>query len=226
MSEDVLHPDVVLESLISKGGRKDKLEKLRKLHELCRIEHGRPIPGSRDLSLGNMARIAESHGLFVARTVYNAQSRDYSTLIQSWEAFGGGAARGRPKSKPIMSDKYDFLAKIDDPAVRNLCLMAFAERDRIKTELNLLKSKTNIVVDMRPLRADFAKGANGFTIIEATAQLTESERTALMTAIDPKVLAQRKWNIGEAGEVVDDHNRFVFKPGFATAIQKILTRGR
>ena len=88
MTTDV-HPDEVLKAILDKGNRRDKEEKLRKIHELCSLEYSRHSQGARDLSIANMARVAESHGLFKARTIYNKQSEDYAALIKAWEAYNG-----------------------------------------------------------------------------------------------------------------------------------------
>lgn len=225
MATSTVHPDQVLQALIEKGNRRDKDEKLRKLHELCAEEYARHSYGARDLSLANISRMAESHGLFKARTIYNKPSEDYAALINAWADYNG------PKrSKPLQSEKaapakYDFIKKIDDPVVRQLCQIAFVQRDKLKAELDLLKSQTQIVVDMRPLGAEIAKGRGNVAVIELAAQLTDSERKALEAAISIETLNHRKWSLGNEGEVADEHGRFIFLPGFASAIRKILGQG-
>ncbi|KQT34144.1 gamma-mobile-trio protein GmtX [Methylophilus sp. Leaf414] len=217
------HPDSVLEALIAKGNRRDKEQKLRKLHELCAFEYNRHSQGARDLSLANISKLADSHGLFKARTIYNAQSSDYVVLISAWESYNG-PKKVKQSTKINSKDdkKYAFLEKIEDPSVRSLCQIALIERDKLKAELNLLKSQTQVVVDMRPLGAEIVKGAANVAVIETAAQLTESERIALAEAVDPKNLELRKWSLGHTGEIMDDKGRFIFKPGFATAIRNIL----
>lgn len=229
MTNDVavsVHPDEVLRAILAKGHRKDKEEKLRKLHELCSLEYSRRSQGARDLSLGNIARIAESHGLFKARVIYNTQSQDYAALIKAWEAYNGPKKSKVIREQLAPPDKHAFLKKIEDPAIRSLCHMALIERDKIKAELNMLKSRTEVIINMRPLGAEIAKGSSNVAVIEMAAQLTNSERKALEAAIDPKNLGKREWTIGEAGEVNDKHGRFVFFPGFVTAIAKILGKPR
>lgn len=223
-ANSAVHPDEVLKALLAKGNRRDKEEKLRKLHELCGLEYGRHSQGARDLSLANMSRVAESHGLFKARTIYNAQSKDYAALINAWEAYNGPKESKLIREQTASADKHTFLKRIEDPAIRTLCQMALIERDKLRAELNMLKAKTKVIVDMRPLGAEIAKGASNVAVIELAAQLTDSERNALMAAIDPRTLAKRKWRLGETGEVLDDRDRFVFNPGFATGIDKILGR--
>lgn len=224
MKNNSIHPDEVLEALLAKGCRRDKEEKLRKLHELCAVEFQRHSQGARDLSLANMSRIAECHGLFKARTIYNRQSEDYAYLIKAWEMHNGPKKAKQLKEETVASEKYAFLKKIEDPAIRGMCHMAIIERDKLRAELNLVKSQTGIVVDMRPLGAEISKGTTNVAVIEPAAQLTDSERNALNLSIDQIVLAQRKWRLGETGEILDERDRFVFHPGFATGIAKILGR--
>lgn len=221
-NETFLHPDEVLKAILAKGNRKDKEDKLRKLHELCSLEYNRHSQGARNLSLSNMARLAESHGLFKARVIYNAQSEDYASLIKAWDAYNGPKQSKVVKTQLTSPGKYAFLKKIEDPAIRGLCQMALIERDKLRAELNMLKAKTQVIVDMRPLGATIEKGSTNIAVIQPAAQLTDSERNALGAAIDPTILAQRKWRIGDAGEILDERGRFVFNPGFATGIVRIL----
>lgn len=222
MMNSTVHPDNVLEALLSKGNRRDKQEKLQKLHEICSLEYSRHSQGARDLSVANISRIAESQGLFKARTIYNIQSSDYVKLINSWDAYNG-PKKSIPTKKTIGTpDKYAFLQRIEDPSIRSLCHMALIERDKLKAEFNLLKSQTQVIVDMRPLGAEIVTGALDVASSEPKVILTESERIALAESIDSKLLEQRKWRIGQTGEIVDEKNRFVFKPGYATAILKII----
>lgn len=225
MMTNSVHPNEVLKALLAKGIRRDKQEKLRKLNDLCALEYSRHNQGARDLTLSNMSKMAEIHGLFKARTIYNAQSEDYATLINTWDSYSGPKESQLIKGQTVSSDKYPFLKKIEDSAVRSLCQLAFVERDKVKAELNLLKSKTQVIVDMRPLGAAMIKGSADVAVIEMGAQLTDSEREALIAAIDLKVLTQRKWRLGDTGEVLDERGRFVFMPGFASGIAKILGKG-
>lgn len=218
------HPDEVLKAILAKGNRRDKVEKLTKLHELCSQEYSRNSQGARDLSIANMARLAESHGLFKSRTIYNKPSEDYSALIKAWATYNGPKLSKLIKVQLTSQHKYAFLKKIEDPAIRSICHMSMIERDKIRDELNMLKSVYVATIDNRTLGAEIAKGSTNVAIIETAAQLTDSERTALTEAIDSKKLAQHKLRLGDTGEVLDERGRFIFKPGFATAIDKVLGR--
>ncbi len=172
-TNSTIHPDTVFEALLAKGNRKDKEGKLRKLHEICSIEYSRHSQGARDLSVANISKLAESHGLFKARTIYNSQSSDYVELIDSWKAFNGPKENNYPKKQTDSKNRYSFLQKIDDPSVRSLCQMALIERDKLKAELNLLKSQTQVIVDMRPLGAEVVQGTGNSAVVEAVDQLTK-----------------------------------------------------
>lgn len=216
-----MKPDEMLKAILAKGQRSDKEEKLRKLHQLCSVECSRN-EGMRDLSIANMARIAESHGLFKWRTIYNKASADYAALIQAWNEYNGPMTKISARKSSNMQSKYDWLEAINNDVARNLTQAALVERDKLRAELNMLKSQTVLTVDMRPLGAQIPRGATNIAIVETSAQLTDSERHALTAAIDPIALARRHWRIGETGEVMDELDRFVFNPGFTTGIAKIL----
>lgn len=215
-----IHPDEVLKALLEKGHRSDKESKLCKLHELCLAEYNRYNQGSRDLSIANMARIAESHKLFKQKTIWNAQSADYVTLIKAWDAYNGPKPSQVVKRQNKHSDKYAFLESIQDPAVRSICQIALGERDKLRAELNMLKAATVWPIDMRPRE----KGTANCSVNEAE-KLTDSERNALTHAIDARTLGGRNWHATDTGAVIDERGRPVYDPGYITGISKVLGFG-
>lgn len=222
MKMQSVHPDEVLKAILSKGNRQDKEERLRKLHQLCATEYSRFSQGARDLSVANLARIAVSHGLFKsARSIYNVQSADYAALIKAWEAYNGPSESKKAKQLLAPPEKMAFLTKIEDPGIRSLCQMTFIERDKLRAELNMLKACTKVVINMRPVVNEIASSSNR-AADNAVLQLTDSERKALVDAIDSSKLERKGWRLGEDGEILDAQEHFVFNPGFATAITKIL----
>lgn len=211
-----IHPDVVLEALLSKGARAQVQRTLRRLHEICRSQWQ---SGSRDLSLATIGRMAEEQGLIKGRILYNASSRDYKELIQAWSAYAGPPVAPPPKTLA----SHGYLMRIDDPAIRSIMQAIIAERDILKAQLNQVKSSTVMKVDVRPLGATIVADSKGQTtaILEMAAQLTEPEREALRNAISPEVLKGEGWHEGKFGEIKKG-NRVVFLHGFATAIRRIL----
>ena len=220
MSNSLIHPDQILQGLLNKNPRSDKVKKMKQLHELCKHEYGRS-PAMRDLSVANMARSAENDGILKAKSLYNVQSADYCALIEAWAAYGGPVSMPVKVKKDKLRDKYEWVQKIEDPAARTLTLMALAERDKLKAALDTIKSVTTLQIDMRPVGATLEKGAQ-VAVIEAGARLTDSQRKALEAAISPEVMREMDWTMGEDGEVRKKNGVFVYDPGYGTAIQQML----
>lgn len=212
-----LHPDALLTSLLDKGGRSDRLANLAKLHELCRKQHA---TGPRDFSLAAIGRLAEAEGILKGRALYNKQSADYRALINAWAAYSGPAMPKPPKKLA----SHDFLMRIEDPAIRSIVQAAIAERDKLRAQLNLLKAKTHLTIDRRPLGATIsvAPGTQPMAVFALSAQLTPSEREALQKSVSASYLEERSLKEGSHGEIVNERGRTVFEVGFARAIRKVL----
>jgi hypothetical protein len=98
-----------------------------------------------------------------------------------------------------------------------------AERDKLKAQLNVLKANTRVTVDRRPLGAAIAAaGAQPVTVLAPSAQLTPTEREALLKAVSADYLEERGLREGSHGEIVNKQGRTVFDVGFARAIRKAL----
>ncbi|KHK55793.1 alpha/beta hydrolase [Ralstonia sp. A12] len=212
-----IHPDAVLESLLAKGGRADRRTNLAKMHDLCRRRHE---AGSRDFSLPAIGRLAEAEGIMKGRALYNAQSVDYKALIEAWAAYSGPPAPKPPKTLA----SHEYLMRIEDPAIRSIMQATIAERDKLKAQLNVLKSNAQVTVDRRPLSAAVVAtpASQPVTVLAMAAQLTPSEREALQKAVSTDFLKERGLREGSHGEIVTERGRPVFEVGFARAIRKVL----
>ncbi|EMB2830540.1 TPA: gamma-mobile-trio protein GmtX [Stenotrophomonas maltophilia] len=220
-----VHPDAVLAALLAKGGRSNRQANLARMHEICSNQHA---TGSRDFSISTIGRLAEAEGVLKGRALYNAASADYRSLIEAWAAYAGPPL---PRVKKVLaSDEY--LMRIEDPAIRSIMQGIIAERDRLKSQLNLLKAHTQVTVDRRPLGATIsATGvAPPLAVFTLSEQFTPSEREALRKAISPDYLQERGLKEGTHGEIINERGRVVLEVGFARAIRKILgdsiTKGR
>jgi hypothetical protein len=219
MNERDPHPDDVLEALLECSTREQKRDNLRRLHALCAAQHA----GTKDFSLPVVGKLWEATGGIKARALYNAPSEHYRTLIQAWEKHSGPAEvrAAEPKTKA----GHDFLARIDDPAIRALMQGALIERDRLQAEVNLLKSVTHLKLDRSPALPGPAPVAVPFLPPSApNPDLTASEREALQRAVSPEFLSDQGWTEGRSGEVRNDKGRRLFEPGYARAIRKVLAR--
>jgi hypothetical protein len=207
MNQKSNHPNNFLAELLAKGGRPMRLRNLQSIHELCRLEHE---SGSREISVASIGKLCEREGILKARGLYNAPLADYRALILCWAEFAGP-----PVAKPVKAlASDDFISRIDDPAIRAMVQKVVAERNKLKAQLDTLKSNTTMVIDRRPTTRQNSE--------ERSAIFTDSERRALAKAISPDFLADHKWREVDLGEVVNSYGRTVFDPGFATAIRKII----
>jgi hypothetical protein len=212
-----IHPDVVLAALLAKGGRSNRRANLAEMHEICRKQHA---ADSRDFSLSTIGRLVEADAIMKGRVLYNAQSADYRELIEAWAAYAGPPA---PK-QPTALASYEYLMRIEDPAIRSIMQSVITERDKLKAQLNVLKANTLVTVDRRPLGATIASspGSQPIAILAIAAQLTPSEREALQKSVSAEYLEERGWKEGSHGEIVNDRGRTVFEVGFTRAIRKVL----
>lgn len=212
-------PEQVLAALKA-DARPQKRRALDVVNAVCAELHKL---GARDFSLATIGRLAEQRQGPSMRTLYNAQSEHYRALIQAWAHFTSETT-GRPAAvliKPLAEE--DLLRKIVDPALRALFGAIVAERNRLRSEVNILRSHAGIVVDRRVLPGDI-KVADGqvMQLLTAGHRLLSMEREALARAISIKFLEQEGWREGPNGEILNAKGRKLFGLGYGTAIRKVL----
>jgi hypothetical protein len=205
------HPDRLLEEFLSKNPRPQKVKNLQAIHELCKRQHK---IGSRDFSLATIGKLCEKQGILKARGLYNGPLADYRTLIEAWAAYSGPVL-----SKPEREvGAEEYLSRIEDPAVRILVQSVFAERNKLRGQLNTLKAATKIVVDRRHTQIGDSNSSN----LKENG-LTPSERIALERAVSDEFYNEHGWEEVELGEIVNSRGRTIFDPGFATGLRKLLS---
>lgn len=225
MEQTSVHPDEVLRALLEKGPRSQKAANLNALHSICASQHAIKNQAVRDFSLPAIGRLCEEKGIFKWRVLYNAASEDYVALIKAWAAYSGTPGIKPPKKDIAPPVGHAYLMRIDDPAIRSIMQSVIVERDKLKSQLALLKSKSQIIVNQRPLGATIAPGDSSIPILEISAQLTDSERDALRRAISAEFLADQGWSLGSSGEIITERQRVLYDPGYESAIKKVLRPG-
>ncbi len=219
--QTTIHPDEVLESILSVGYRSNKVANLKLVHEICRKHHESSRGRLRDFSLPSIGRLCEAQGIFKGRVLYNKASKEYCDLILAWAAFSGPAATKDSKAKTISG--HEYLMRIEDPAIRSIMQSVIAEKNDLKAQLNLLKSQTEFVINMRPLGATIASGDGLASVLLVNPiQLTDSEQEALVVAMSTDFLESQGWLEGRNGEVRDLKGKVIFDFGYTTALRKIL----
>lgn len=217
MSKRPSHPDVLFNELMSRGGRKQKLDNLASLHKLCEAQYR----GSKDFSIPAIGRLWEVAGGLRARALYNAPSADYRALLDAWKDHAGQT----DKSRNAEATKFPFLSRIDDPALRALVQGTFIARDKLQAELNLLKSLTVLQINRSSRPQTTPHNSPLLNLEEASVEsvpLTPSELEALRRSVSADFLEDEGWKEGRQGEIVNEKGRRLFQPGFAKAIRKVL----
>lgn len=221
MEKTNVHPDDVLKALLEKGHKSNKVANLKAVHEICAAQYNAQNHALRDFTLGSIGRLCEAKDVIKGRALYNAASADYVTLINAWAAFSGPSSVKPPKREPAISSSHAYLLRIEDPAIRSIMQATISERDKLKQQVNILKSQTKVVIDQRPLGATIATNSKNVVLLEVNARLTDSEREALRKAISKEFLADEGWTMGEDGEVLSN-GRMLYDPGYIGSIRKML----
>lgn len=217
-----LNPVKIFEALYA-NSRPQKQRSLAIIQEVCLELHKL---GSLDFTLATVGRLSEKRGGLAQRTLYNAQSNDFKTLIRAWASFSciPKATKNDHKHRDNHGDDFGLISKINDPAMRVLLGQIVAERNQLKSENKLLKSQANVVIDRRVLPGHINITPEGKVIqILENADLSGMEKASLELAISANFFKQEGWTEGANGEIINSSGRKIFEIGFANAIRKILS---
>lgn len=179
--------------------------------------------GQRDFSIATIGRLsADAHGPS-PQAIRNKGGADYRRIIEVWAiAHNATTKKPLPRGSRGMIPKRDedILKLIEDPALRAVVGAIIAERNRFRKELRVLKSQTELTIDRRPEIRGIVPTVEMFPSLSEL--LNDIEREALRNSISEKLLEERGWKTFDNGRVKDQNNRHLYKPGYVTAIQKIL----
>ena len=211
-----------LEILKAQCGNERSKKNLKIIHAVCREQHRR---SSKDFSLSTIGELSEDEGGTKYGTIRatHEQSQRFRTLIEAWAKYSNGATK---KSEVHQAPKKDSLAqqlaKLPDfdPALVALVGKLETDAKRPLNALNLLKSKSEIIIDRRENALPQPTGNQPQVLPAIT--LNDIEREALEEALSDVFLADQGWSIDEVGRVKNNNGRTVFKAGFAIALRKTL----
>lgn len=116
----------------------------------------------------------------------------------------------------------ELLNKIENPALRSMMSGILAENRQMRRQITLLKAEGNRVIDMRPRPAENREPVQ---ILPASTGLYPSEIEALRHAVSDRLLRDEGWTSDAEGRVLNEAGRVIFKPGYVTAIRKIIGEG-
>ena len=208
-----MHPDDLLDQLKTTASLR-KQKTLELIHEVCREQYER---GSKDYSVATIARIAADRGGPSKGAIHNATGDDYKGLIKAWAEHTGGVTR---KVRQVSENPYAALIdKIENPALRSMMNGILAENRQMRREITLLKAEGNRVIDMRPQSKEPSETVQ---ILPASHGLYPTEIEALRHAVSARLLEDEGWTTDSEGRVVTETGRALYKPGYVSAIRKIL----
>jgi hypothetical protein len=208
-----IHPNEVLEGLLASTHRPERKTALLEIHAICELlAQG----NARDFSVGTIGTIAESKGLIKRKTLFNKSSKGIVTLIEAWAAFAGRNDAEPPDlGRAAIEDK---LMTIPDPALRALIQSRLAERQKLISQVNLLKAATKIDINMSAPPSESSSGGKSLPHM-----LQESEMAALRHVLGPTFLSDEGWVEGRHGEVfVNETGRRIFPKGFLSALRRVV----
>lgn len=206
-------PNDLLEQLKS-GANAQKRRNLDLIHQICQEQYQK---GSKDFSIATIGRLSQQKGGPIIQSLRNKSGQDFRALIQVWSNHTGGFSGHLPKGPqtPLQS----ILNKIEDPAVRAVMESIIAENTKLKGQISLLKRSANVLIDMRPQTLYQTQTVE---LLPPCADLTESEKEALKHAISDAFFQAEGWATEENGRVKNAKGRVLYKPGYVTAIRKII----
>lgn len=212
--------DSVLDSLKSDKTAKTKAS-LDKLNQTLEAYFE---SGARDFSITTIGRESEKNGGVGYQSIRATANKHYRSLIEAWAA----KAQTTTKKPPVGLGKktgqdYQLLERIDDTAVRALFGQIIRERDRYKSEANMLKNQTKIIIDKRPTTFTEAKPDSNVELLPSLKGIcSDNEIKAMRTVCTEEWLEKLGFQANSLGQVKDEYGMEILPRGFLTGLKKIL----
>jgi len=215
--------EIDIDSLLAELKSKSTARKSKSLDIVNAVLKKQTETGELDFSISNIGRHSHAAGGPTTQSIRNAGGADYRRLIDAWADVAKKSAPSKPKAvdthRPAARDK-ELLDRIADPALRGVVGSIIAERNRYRSELRLLKSQTELVVDRRPAKGKSISSPIPTPSLEGL--LSPIEKEALCDAVSLEFLDSRGWSETKNGRIKDDSGRALYKPGYTSGIRKLL----
>ncbi|MDN3558202.1 gamma-mobile-trio protein GmtX [Halomonas maura] len=196
-------------------------ESLVKLNETLKTYYK---SGARDFSITTIGRVSNEHGGVGYQSIRATANKHYRDLIEAWAA----KAQTSTKKPSIASSKktgddYQLLERIDDLAVRALFGQIVRERDRYKSEVNMLKSQTKLVIDKRPTPFTESQADSAVELLPSIKGIcSDNEIKALKSICTEEWLDELDFEENSLGQVKDAYGTEILPRGFLTGLKKLL----
>tara|TARA_R110001599_G_scaffold117145_3_gene285266 strand:+ start:624 stop:1304 length:681 start_codon:yes stop_codon:yes gene_type:complete len=214
--------DVILEDL--KYGKTTRTQQsLDKLSETLRACYER---NERDFSITTIGRRSAQDGGVSYESIRATANKHYRDLIEAWAAKAKTTTKkplsSQSRSRRVPQDNQ-LLERIPDPALRVLFGQIIAERNRYRTQLNILKNQAEVVIDKRPIRHYEASAEPSIEFLSSLKGiLSDNELKALQFAVSDECIERQDWLVTQAGQVKNELGQEVFPRGFMTGLRKLI----
>ena len=204
MNTGPISPLETFDRLIEEAADKRRIRSLIALNEACKMLHNR---NSIDFSYRSIVILGKANGLLVPgiKSIANSSGAHYRELISAWKLL-------RPQL-PAKAAVDDWIDRIKDPALKMGVILLAKELRALKAK-NARKASQNLI--------PVFEGSFQGRLLPTDVRLNTAELAALQASIDPLNLKFLGLRIGGRGEILDGKERQVFKPGFRSAIEKVL----
>jgi hypothetical protein len=195
----------------------DKLNKTLRKH----YEHG-----ERDFSITTIGRVSAEDGGIGYESIRATANKHYRDLIAAWAAKANTSTKKplstQSRSRRVPQDNQ-LLERISDPALRVLFGQIIAERNRYRTQLNILKNQAEVVIDKRPVRNFEISAESSVEFLPSLSGIvSDNELRALRFAASDECIERQGWLVTQAGQVKDERGEEVFPRGFMTGLRKLV----
>lgn len=212
----IAHPDEFLEALCKDASTRKK-NTLKLINAVCKeqAEHG-----NTDFSIAKIATLLTDKGGPSEQSLRNKAASDYRALIKNWAQFTNGSIKKKKKSEVFSNTNDEILNGISDPTAKAYVGMILSENRSLRNENHILKI-AEVTIYKPGLNGLSPSSVSNEELALPSHKLTNTEIEALRHAISVELMKSQDWTTDERGRVEKNGNR-IFKPGFITAIKKIL----
>lgn len=212
--------DAVLTSL--KDGKTEKTKaSLDRLNQTLKDHYE---SGIKDFSITTIGRVSKENGGVGYHSIRATVNKHFRDLIEAWAARAHTTTK-KPQVTPSKNTGQDYrlLERIDDTALRALFGQIIRERDRYRSEANMLKNQTKIIIDKRVTTFNKSQPESGVEgLLSSNNICSDNELKALQCVLGEEWLESLGFRSNALGQVKDEYGTEILPRGFLTGLRKLL----
>jgi hypothetical protein len=215
--DNAIDPNIILEELCANTTSRTETS-LRILNELLKEQSKKQKV---DFSIATIGKLSKELGGPSSQTIRNRTGKHFQKLIETWAAYSGTTMK-KPLSvahkQTLKNNDQQILDAIDDPVMRAVVGSLIAERNKYRTQLNVIKANSDIVID-RTVNLKVPK-----PISSCGCKLSPLEAKSINAAISDEFIKKRDWIVMPSGQVLDANGEEVYLRGYINVLRKLLNK--